>query len=340
MSKESFILENLGEVVLLLNCDLTIAYSNTAKSVNKDQMPLIRTKQTIMDYVHLDDQRRFGVKIHDARAEKGKQYYLKARLHDENASDRWFAFTIKCLSGEDCTEQLLVVGTAIESLRQEEVDTIEREAALRDSEQLGHIGSWWVDLETRRNHWSPGNFALWNVDPIDGPTPFNDLLKKIHPDDSKAIQKAIDRIKETQKTQSLTFRMMNKGKLTRYFLTRISPWYVNGKLKEVKGVNIEITDIIKIQNQLEEKVDELSWQNKKLEKYIFINSHEVRRPMANILGLIDLAKKDNLPVTEIIPLLDQEASLMDALIQKINLTLTTDMMIQYGMEMSNTEVLA
>ncbi|MFN3316944.1 MAG: histidine kinase dimerization/phospho-acceptor domain-containing protein, partial [Raineya sp.] len=69
--------------------------------------------------------------------------------------------------------------------------------------------------------------------------------------------------------------------------------------------------------KLKEKVVEN--QNKVLEDIAFIQSHEVRRPVANILGLISLLDKNNLSEeqAQIIEYLEKSTQDLDEIIHKI-----------------------
>jgi two-component system CheB/CheR fusion protein len=85
-----------------------------------------------------------------------------------------------------------------------------------------------------------------------------------------------------------------------------------GKPFRYYSFRIDITEKKKKEIALEQ-------QNKVLEEIAFIQSHEIRRPLANILGLVQLLDKEQLSAenAEIINYLDKSAQELDEIIHKI-----------------------
>lgn len=86
---------------------------------------------------------------------------------------------------------------------------------------------------------------------------------------------------------------------------------VNGQMK---NMNESLEDLV------QERTQKIKSQNAKLREYAFSNSHEVRAPLANLLALIDLTKKD-LSAPEHQEILDNiyySASELDLIITKVN----------------------
>ncbi|MFY0625065.1 MAG: hypothetical protein JXR07_02140 [Reichenbachiella sp.] len=311
----------MQELVFILNADLKIDYCNqSVRKFNSD----FKNGYSFLKGVSPKDLKRLNQKLRASFNSSKSNIIVKGRLQSGDKSDAWHVISIKQVQKNTEHIQLIIIATATEKIEQQEMDMLEREAALADSEKLGRIGSWWVNKETKENHWSQGNFDIWGYDSNLPPPNVHEILKQLHPDDSINILNAIENVGKTVESQDLTFRIMKDGKPNRYFVTRIRPWYIDGELKEVKGVNVEITDIVKAQNELQEKLTLISHHNEKLAEYIWINSHEIRRPMSNILGLIELAKNDNLTLEELIAILEKEAVQMDKVIQKINLALSNE----------------
>lgn len=84
--------------------------------------------------------------------------------------------------------------------------------------------------------------------------------------------------------------------------------FLFGKLRETRR------ELIKNKDKLVEK-------NKTLEEYAFIISHNIRRPLANILGLVNLFQESTPTVqtnTEIVSKIKQSAEELDDLVTKSN----------------------
>ncbi len=78
------------------------------------------------------------------------------------------------------------------------------------------------------------------------------------------------------------------------------------------GINHDITE----QQLLQEK---LVHKNEQLKKIAWMQSHEIRKPVANILGLLQLydLKKNELAANELLPYLKDAASELDTMIKVI-----------------------
>lgn len=77
-----------------------------------------------------------------------------------------------------------------------------------------------------------------------------------------------------------------------------------------------------LEQRVKERTEELENQNKQLTEYAFINSHLLRSPVSNILGLINLLEKDTLAdQKEMLMHLKKSCNELDAIVKKITLAL-------------------
>lgn len=84
--------------------------------------------------------------------------------------------------------------------------------------------------------------------------------------------------------------------------------FLFGKLRETRKELIKNKDILEVKNKI-------------LEEYAFIISHNIRRPLANILGLTELLNASEIKesnTNEIISKLKQSAEELDDLVKKSN----------------------
>jgi ligand-binding sensor domain-containing protein len=87
--------------------------------------------------------------------------------------------------------------------------------------------------------------------------------------------------------------------------------------EEIRGINENLESLVK------ERTSELERKNKALEEYAFINAHQLRAPVASILGLINLMQKLELSDDEKIYLehLQQSAKKLDSVVSSITLAI-------------------
>ncbi|HLZ17796.1 MAG TPA: histidine kinase dimerization/phospho-acceptor domain-containing protein, partial [Cyclobacteriaceae bacterium] len=88
---------------------------------------------------------------------------------------------------------------------------------------------------------------------------------------------------------------------------------IQAQAEEIKGINENLETLVR------ERTIELERKNKAIEEYAFINAHELRAPVASILGLIHLMQKLELNNDEKVYLehLQQSAKKLDAVVGSI-----------------------
>jgi PAS domain S-box-containing protein len=85
--------------------------------------------------------------------------------------------------------------------------------------------------------------------------------------------------------------------------------------QEVTGVNCFLRDI----TRQHEHVEQIEKQNDKLRGIAWIQSHKMRVPVANILGLAELYRLDDTVRDDVIPMFSLEAKLLDEMIREVTL---------------------
>ncbi len=120
----------------------------------------------------------------------------------------------------------------------------------------------------------------------------------------------------------------DKNICAKYWKHRINKfWHTHSlQLEEKNTALAESKEKIQLLNEnLEQKVRDrthtLEIANEKLRNYSFLNSHAVRRPLANILGLVNILDLENPESQEnktYLEMLGQSAQELDAVIHDIN----------------------
>ncbi len=240
-------------------------------------------------------------------------------------SIEWVEFDWQYIE-KDGSTYVLGLGNYSKEPSSKELMALETIEALKDAEILGKMGSWWVNPKTLDNHWSAGNYRIWDINP-DEPIPsVHWVMKHMPKEDSKLIAEAIKNVGKTGEIAELNFRMkLNpKEKEYRYFFTRIRPWIVNGEIVEVKGVNFEVTDLVQYQHELEKQNEALNRKNEKLLEYVQMNSHDVRGPLSNILSLLELEKHEPMDHQNFVRYVSESAEKLDKTLKRINHTLLVE----------------
>src|SRR5688572_29124881 len=68
-----------------------------------------------------------------------------------------------------------------------------REAQLMDAQSLAHIGSWEWDIVADKVTWSDELHRIWGIKPQDFAGTYEDVLRRVHPDDVERFKSIIDK---------------------------------------------------------------------------------------------------------------------------------------------------
>ncbi|HHL52665.1 MAG TPA: PAS domain S-box protein, partial [Flammeovirgaceae bacterium] len=104
-----------------------------------------------------------------------------------------------------------------------------------------------------------------------------------------------------------------------HFYSIASPVKVYDKVTEVIVINLDISRIKETEQKLKEKNEQLVKLNEELDRFVYSASHDLRAPLASLLGLIDLAKREehNDTTDHYLELMTRSINTMDSFIADI-----------------------
>lgn len=98
-----------------------------------------------------------------------------------------------------------------------------------------------------------------------------------------------------------------------------SPTKINGIVEQVTIIHIDISQLKKAETQLKTQNEKLKKLNAELDRFVYSASHDLRAPLASLLGLIDLSKREPLSqaLKEYLTLMDKSIVKLDGFISDI-----------------------
>ena len=97
------------------------------------------------------------------------------------------------------------------------------------------------------------------------------------------------------------------------FYSIASPIKVKGKVEQITVIHIDISQLKKAEKKLKTQNNKLIKLNAELDRFVYSASHDLRAPLASLLGLIDLSQREKLN-----PALTQYLQLMNTSIIKLD----------------------
>jgi len=193
-------------------------------------------------------------------------------------------------------------------LQQEEL--VQRLTLATDSAE---IGIWEIDLATNLVIWDDRMYTLYGYPSNTTMSLYKIFFTSVHPDDVGMMNTIIGELLSRKKEiNGAVYRIILPDGSTRHIESHaIIKKSESGRILSLIGTNRDITDDILVQ-------EKIKTQNKVLREIAFIQSHEVRRPLANILGVIEILKNSGaLNDLEIFGHLVDSANELDMEIRKI-----------------------
>ncbi len=204
-----------------------------------------------------------------------------------------------------------------------ENDITQRKQTLKEQEELvqrltlatdsAEIGIFEIDLTTNDVIWDDKMYEIYGCRKDQGLSLYKVFFSSVHPDDRTMMANIINELLAQKKEiDGAVYRIIVPGGDIKYIESHaIIKKSDSGRIISLIGTNRDVTSDVLVQEKIKS-------QNKVLRDIAFIQSHEVRRPLANILGVIEILQQTGtLNGLEIFDLLIESANELDQQIRAI-----------------------
>lgn len=151
-------------------------------------------------------------------------------------------------------------------------------------------------------------------------------LQSIHSDDKKPMMQEVLPVVLAGRPQEYEMRLVDSQGRLRWLLLRMSPGLDStGKVTRIYGSASDMTDYKEAEARQQELSHQLMRQNQNLQQFAYIVSHNLRAPIANMLGLTSIYNRSEIgsPINQkVIDNLIKSAKLLDSTIRDLNDLLT------------------
>ena len=133
-----------------------------------------------------------------------------------------------------------------------EIKLTNSELSLKQAQEIAGMGNWDFDLINNKNSWSENCFNIFGLKPNEVDPTFEYFKSRIHPDDVHLIDDSLEEISKNRIPVQLDMRILFPLGEIKWFRNNIIPFFEGGKLVLIKGVNIDITERKKTEEELKE----------------------------------------------------------------------------------------
>ena len=191
---------------------------------------------------------------------------------------------------------------------------ISQASLMKEAEHLANFGSWQVDLATGKHQWSDEAFRIFGFTPGEIDPDYEKFFRHVHPEDKETLKHMINEAVTSLPAKECEYRIIDKDGMIKSLHSRILVKRdAQQHAYQLIGFTLDITT-----QKLQTKA--LETQNLRLMEIAWVQSHEVRAPLARIMGLVQLVSRypeEEIDLMNSLNHIMQSANELDEIIRKI-----------------------
>ena len=178
-------------------------------------------------------------------------------------------------------------------------EVIANEALLKEAARLAHFGSWELDVVNDNMRWSDETYHILGYDPGDIDPSIQNFFYSVHPDDFLFVKQTMDETIKNLNHNKFYCRIINTDGITKHIYSEMAVKRgQQGDRLSVNGFIIDVSESKEAELKEKKVSEDLLQRNKDLEQFTYIISHNLRAPVANIVGISNALTAGDLELHE------------------------------------------
>ncbi len=246
--------------------------------------------------LHPDCKDRMIKKVQDFLAKPEGYFLAEFRMMHKDGTPRWINNRAAAVLDEN-GKVLRMFGAHkdITARKLDEEKLTRSEEQLKKVQEISHVGSWYLNLETNEVIWTEELYRIYGFDPNLPPPPYTEHMKLFTKNSWKLLSASV----KTTATKGIPYEL--ELEMVRNDETHGWLWARGEALKDDKGkitwlwgAAQDITQYKRNEQQLLEAKEKAEMANIYKNQFLANMSHEIRTPMNGVIGFADLLHDDNL----------------------------------------------
>lgn len=226
-------------------------------------------------------------KIYTKRVFNGETYSLIE--HTYEPSETWKEIAFNPIRKNNSVIGIACISSDVTERKLFEKNLISSQNRLKRAQEIAHLGNWELSFKTNSARWSDEAYKIYGITSHNFDHTFESWLSFIHPEDLEDVMAIIEKGKANLEDYAMYHRIIRPDGSIRYIYSETHyELDNNGKPIGVHGISQDITDRRTNEIKLQELLKKSNDQNRWLNNFTHIVSHNIRSHNSNISGIVTL----------------------------------------------------
>ena len=221
---------------------------------------------------------------------------------------------------EELKTQLTEINQLYEQLRVSEEDSREANNRLSLATSTAGLGVWDANLRTGEVLWNQNMYNMFDIHQPSGPLNLREVEQQfIHPNDREYVSTVTQPAINSGAPFTVEFRIIVNDQIKYIRMSAIALKDNNGVPVRLIGCNLDYTATKENEIKLLNKNQELAKANAELDHFVYSTSHNLRAPLASLMGLLEIVRYEPLSEEQLshLSLMEKSVRSLDETIHEI-----------------------
>jgi PAS domain S-box-containing protein len=221
-----------------------------------------------------------------------KDFYIEYPCHSPTEQN-WFSTTITRFETNE--EQIVVAHSNISEQKLAQEHLLNSQKVLKEAQELAMMGSWQLDFNENLLQFSDEGCRIFDIFDEGNKITFRKWIRLIHPEDQIYVLEIVRNSRKEFTDNNYNYRIVNgDGSIIHIYAESKYVFDYNGNAVGLYGIIQDITAQKMAEQDREKITADVVRRNQDLEQFSFMVSHNLRAPVANILGLTQIINDETL----------------------------------------------